>query len=142
MAAIAAAIDDVQHHGVKGMKWGVRRKNIGSPSEVVVKSTPGRKATAKGGSGHPASEDAKRAVSLHQRAKKSSVHSLDNKELQDLVTRLNLERQFSTLTSSQGSTIAAGKKIAAGILGNVAKQQVTRLANDAATKRVNSALKK
>lgn len=132
----------LEQHGVKGMRWGVRRKNIGTPREVVVKSNPGRKATARGGEGHPASEDAKRAVALAQRAKKSSTHSLDNKELQDLVTRLNLEKQYSSLTTSNKSSIATGKKFASGVLAGVAKQQVTRLANDAATKHVNAALKK
>lgn len=85
------------HYGVKGMRWGVRRPEGSGPVAVTTRETPGRKVRASGGQGHKPSEDAVRATVLKQRAKKSSVHSLSNKDLQDLVTRMNLEKQYSTL---------------------------------------------
>lgn len=66
------------HHGIKGMKWGVRR---------------GRNVSAN----HPPSEDAAKAGAAKTKAKTSGTHSLSNKELQDIVTRMNLEQQYSRL---------------------------------------------
>lgn len=84
------AVDEfLAHYGVKGMKWGVRRKK--SDRE-------------------PASEDAARAAELQTRLKKSGTSALTNKELQEVVTRMNLEQQYSRLnpkTQSKGADYAS-----------------------------------
>lgn len=63
------------HYGVKGMKWGVRK------DRPYV----------------PGSDDAERAKSLKTRATTEGTRALSNHELQDLVTRMNLEQQYSRL---------------------------------------------
>lgn len=88
------------HFGVPGMKWGVRRdRSSGSSgkSEVTTKIRPGKKVRSTGGRGLSPSEDAIKASVLKTKAKSSTSHSLSNKELQDLVTRLNLEQNYSRL---------------------------------------------
>lgn len=91
------------HYGVKGMKWGVRKDRYGrsGPQEVTLKTKPGRRVTAKGGRRQPASEDAKRTATSRQKAKKSTIDSLSTKELQELVTRMNLENQYKNLARRQ-----------------------------------------
>ena len=91
------------HYGVKGMRWGVRRSSSKStgPEEVTLKTVPGKRVTAQGGRRHPASEDARTAAIYKQKARKSTVDSLSNKELQALVNRMNLEQNYSRLTADQ-----------------------------------------
>jgi hypothetical protein len=74
------ADDILAHFGVKGMKWGVRRS---SSSSV------------------PASDDSARASSIKKKVKAGGTKSLSNKEMQDLITRMNLEQQFTRLNPSK-----------------------------------------
>lgn len=69
----------LEHYGVKGMRWGVRKRR----------------------SDEPGSPDAERAKQHAATVKKSGTKALSNKELQELVTRMNLEQQFSTLSAKQ-----------------------------------------
>ncbi len=85
------------HFGVKGMKWGVRKDRSSGPQPITTHSKPGQKVTSKGGGGRSPHEDAKRAVALAQKAKKSTTHSLSNEELKDLLTRLDLEGRYAKL---------------------------------------------
>lgn len=87
------------HHGTKGMKWGIRGKRSSTPS-------------------HPASED-HTTVQAHQtKAKEGGVKSLSNKELQDIITRKNLEKQHSELAGA-GKTFDKGHKHIKKILSAV-----------------------
>ena len=71
------------HYGVKGMKWGRRR----SRSQIDANS----------------SEDAKTAAAASAKVKSSGTNSLSNKELQGLITRKNLEKQYKTLSGNKGA---------------------------------------
>lgn len=93
----------LQHFGVKGMHWGVRRR---STVPVEVKATTGRvrsktKVSSAGGESHPAHADAVAAAAQQQKLKKSGTNALSNKELRDLITRRQLEDQVKTATSSK-----------------------------------------
>ena len=112
------------HYGVKGMRWGVHRDR--SAKAVEVKSKPGRKIKTKGGQNQSASEDAIKAAIYRQVAKKSNVQALDNKQLQELVQRMNLEQQYANLNRNN---VGAGKRIARAILGEVGDKQVNDLGN-------------
>ena len=72
--------DILEHFGVKGMRWGVRSKRSASV---------------------PTSDDATRATAIKQKVKVGGTKSLSNKEMQDLVTRMNLEQQFTRLNPSK-----------------------------------------
>ena len=89
--------ETLQHFGVKGMKWGVRRKSTTPPKGFF-------------------SQDAANAADARKKAREHGIISLTNKELQDLVTRMNLEQQFVRLQPQQRSSIAKGKKTLQGIL--------------------------
>lgn len=139
-SALDIAMSAIKHHGIKGMKWGIRRSNPSAGSSVVVKTTAGKKVKTTGGKGLRPSDDAVRAAIARQKAKKSGVDSLSNDELRILVSRMGLERQLSTLrTQNSGNS---GKRILADVLVNVGKQQVSRLANEAATKSVDSLIRR
>ena len=77
--------DFLAHYGVKGMKWGVRRSEGSSGSS----SKP------------PASEDFQKVTGHKQTIKSGGTKALSNRELQEVVTRMNLEEQYSTLKGKE-----------------------------------------
>lgn len=105
------------HFGVKGMHWGVRKKS----------SMPDGKA----------SEDASNATRALEKSKTGGIHTLSNKELQDLVTRMNLEQQLDKLKPPTKGD--AAKKFIAELLRDVAKQEVKNLAKKGITEGVKLA---
>lgn len=108
-------LDDVlSHYGVKGMKWGVRNSE-GAPSKPAP------------------SEDAVLAKQYKTTAKKGGSQALSNKELQDLVTRMNLEKQYATLNPTKSKV---AKKFVADTLLQVGKQQLTKVAQDQAARQI------
>ena len=81
------------HYGVKGMKWGVRRKQNRSSTVTVSRSKVTGSIKTRGGVGRKPSADATRTAISKQIYKKSGTQALSNKELKDLVERLDLEKR-------------------------------------------------
>lgn len=116
--------NELQHYGVLGMKWGVRkdgrpqgygnpnykgpikrarerkereaRKLRGRTGEEIRKTRSGNFQTK---SGKAVSRDAANARRQQVKARVSGSDSLSNKELQSLVNRMNLEQQYDRLTT-------------------------------------------
>ena len=113
--------DFLQHFGVKGMKWGVRRRR--GADGLVEKST-----------------DVKNAEAARAKVgRKGDTKALSNKELQDLVTRMNLEQQFSNLNAKTKKNNPAVKFVA-NMLVQSGQQQAQRIVNDEMGKLVGKML--
>lgn len=83
-----AVTEILSHSGVKGMKWGVRKAESGGSAASASKS----------------SEDAVKAAAATSKAKAAgSTSVLSNHELQNAITRMNLESQYRTLTAQKSS---------------------------------------
>lgn len=109
--------DILAHHGVKGMRWGIRRSYAErkaaadaasaarkKPTAVTVTRTPGsgkEKIKTKGGERQPAHADAIVAKVAEQKVRKSGLQSLSNEELQALANRMDLEQRVSRLRKNK-----------------------------------------
>lgn len=120
----------LSHHGVKGMKWGVRKsRSLGSTVVTAAKaSTPNaRKATKEAvvaDRNKHASPDHKEVQRKLEKANTHGTSALTNADLKKVNERLNLERNFSQLTTAQKS---AGRKQAEQFLVNEGSTQVKNL---------------
>jgi 2'-5' RNA ligase len=112
----AAGLEALQHYGVKGMRWG-RRKSEGNSA---------------------VSDDAARATAAAEKAKKEGPAALSNKEMRDLVTRMQLESQLKNVTPS--TRTQKGAKFATNLLVNTGKRQAQMIVDDQVNKQIKKAL--
>lgn len=114
-----AAADFLSHYGVKGMKWGKRKSG-------AVKEAP--------------SEDAARVGNIHGRVKtQKTTRMLSNKELQDAITRMNLEQQYSRMTGGLDKT---KRQKASAFLSEMVQTIVKGTVKEAANSQVKDAIEK
>jgi hypothetical protein len=122
----------LQHFGVKGMKWGVRKRRSSGPTgptRVVLKTPPGKGVSTTGGDRHPAHRDAKIAAVAAQKAKKSGTASLSDKELKLLLNRLDMEQKYRKANPPKGAKVFIANQLKA--FGN---QEVAKLARGDVTR--------
>lgn len=116
--------DELYHFGIKGMKWGQRRYQNKDGS-----LTPEGKKRY--------SEDYAETSTL----RKKDPRTLSNDELRKVSERIELEQRYARLNTR---TVKTGEKIVKEVTTNVAKQQLTNLANSsikAGYKKLNNILK-
>lgn len=129
------------HYGIKGMKWGVRRKEgpdgtVGSANRAAKKAQREEKREEKRAAKQkeaeenwkkPTSEDARVASNSRERVGKHGTDALSNKELQGLVNRMNLEQQYTNLKDNGKSASArkAGQEYVSDILKDAGKDLAT-----------------
>jgi hypothetical protein len=121
------------HYGVRGMHWGVRRAEkkpaVPDGTVEVTQPKPGQKVQARGGYRVEAHEDAKVNAARREIVKNSTTDALSTKQLQELVTRTQLEQQYSKLTTPQNkSQMSNGLKKVKEIIE--IKKTVDQITND------------
>jgi hypothetical protein len=116
------ASDVLRHYGVKGMKWGVRKKRQTSPDSIDTSRTSALKTTV--------------------RTQKTTRH-LSNAELEDAIKRMRLEQEFSKLSGGLDKTRAQkARAFLAKLLADTGKETVTQATKTEARNRVDEAFKK
>lgn len=85
----------LEHHGVKGMKWGVHRD---SPSGNSSSASP------------RASVDAKAAEKISSKFEKGGARALSNREMQDHLRRMDLEKRYFDSVNNHKSAIDVGQQ--------------------------------
>lgn len=104
----------LEHYGVKGMKWGVRKRR----SE---------------------GDRAKTFGSGRTRFKDKKVKDLDDEEINRRIKRMELEQRYDNLNKS---TVKSGKDYASGILSNSGKSAAGAAVGTGVSFLVGRALKK
>lgn len=105
---IANIVDEsLAHYGVLGMKWGKRK--TGGSSPTIRDRLAERKARQ--------SEDYTTAKAI----KKKKLSEMSNDEVKQLVTRMQLEKQFKDLNPS---VVNMGAKIVTDVLKESVKQEL------------------
>lgn len=103
--------NELYHHGIKGMKWGIRR----TPAQL----------------GH---RPAKPTTSQ----RKSEMKKMSDTELRNRINRIQMERQYMQLTAPE---VSAGKKFVKDVMVNAAKQTVTSYVSKYMNKGVEAVIK-
>ena len=116
--------DELKHYGIKGMKWGVRRfqNSDGSltPEGRKRYDSDDLKETQKKVEKGKAMVDGvkktrtKAAEKQHEKKIKSDLSQMSDKELRDIVNRLNMEERYTQVMKSRG--VETGKNRADKIL--------------------------
>lgn len=97
--------DYLAHYGVKGMKWGVRKRS-------------------KSGSSDRYSSDHKTTKAAESKAKKYGAESLSNKELSDIQNRANLKRNTRTFDKTHDRV--SKDKSTSNTINKVSRKKGTR----------------
>ena len=87
------------HHGVKGMKWGVRKKPVSSGFSKAKKAAPTKPIPA-----------VKKAFS----GKKKDISKASDEELSAYLRRMQLEKQVLTMQKEMTVLTTPPKKVSAG----------------------------
>ena len=134
--------DYLEHYGVKGMKWGVRKSDRSTNvSGNTVKSSKRGKIKGvelsednKQKASRP-SDDKTEASILEQRIKKGSTDSLSNKELELVVNRKNLEKRYAEVTSKEKERgmVGFGRSVVKDLAKDYAKNAMRNTISEATT---------
>ena len=108
----------LEHHGVKGMKWGVRKRSKTRVSSSGARSTspnPSSKVSA------PTTRD-KRVKALKNR------RELSDSDIKDFTSRLQSEKQLKALLDED---VSPGRTFIKKVMSDAGKQAATKLATNA-----------
>ena len=124
----------LQHYGVLGMKWGVRR------SKTQLSSTSGSSKKKKLKPDREQKKIAKSKTKTSEPAKKT-IKDLSDTELREKINRLNLEKQYRDLSKAEPTRSDKGKAFVADVLEKSGKNIATQLTTYAMGRAVNSLFK-
>lgn len=131
----------LQHHGILGMKWGVRRyQNADGTLTAAGKARKNEKKTDE----TTQKDSSKSSVSGSKSSSTTKkLNEMTDAELKEKINRLQLEKQYKELSSNENQVkISRGKKFVVDVLEasgkNIATQAVTYAMGTAVNKAVGS----
>lgn len=132
----------LEHYGIKGMKWGVRKsdKSTNVSGNTVRSSKRGKikgvelSSDNKKSASQP-SDDKTKASILEQKIKSGSTDVLSNKELELVVNRKNLEKRYAEVVSKERDRgmVGFGKSVAKELAKDYTKNVMRNSIKEAST---------
>lgn len=127
----------LQHHGILGMKWGVRRyqNKDGSLTSAGKRRLAKLDAERETLTGKKSSNDT-------SAPKKRTIHDIPDQELQKMVNRRRMENDYLTLTNNVNKLtpkhVSAGKRFVDYVTNKVVIPAATDASKNFATKFLNA----
>lgn len=125
------SMDVIQHTGVLGMKWGIRRARSSSSSSSSSKTK--QHVSSESSESKPELKDTKAKGSIS-----SSIKAMSDAELKSKINRIQMEKQYAQLTTREKS---AGEKFIKSVLSDAGKQTATKYTAMYMSKMAESLLK-
>lgn len=110
---LAREILDLEHVGVKGMHWGVRKDS--NASKVGGLAVKGAKALKEA-----KADPTKKSMSKHVKAT-GGLHKVDDDTLKVMISRMEMEKKFNNFMKEDAKRRADGAKAVGKVLGEIGK---------------------
>ena len=106
--------NELMHYGVKGMKWGIRKKNYTTSD---LKKYKGHVETASKIVDKQKEVSKKQASKAHRKKVENDLSKMSDQELRDIVNRMNMEERYKQVMNTR--QVEVGKSRTEKILDNV-----------------------
>jgi hypothetical protein len=130
----------LEHYGVPGMKWGVRRSRAERKAAREERKAAKKQSDDDTGSGSKSSGGRGDKITKGEKTRyEEKSKNLTDSELQARIKRMETEKRYNDLNKRDIST---GEKLVAEVITNVGKQVVTQVLTKQGTKKGNDLFKK